>query len=135
MQKAKAFFFVSAGVFLLVLAYHFGANNAQGQAVTISAAGADAYRGWCTMASGRTVNAILIVDPSHRASMAGVPGTDPIVCCSYDYGTFIVGLANGDVYSAGTSTNIPGWQYVGNNFGATPAAQRTWGQLKATYRK
>jgi hypothetical protein len=32
MQRAKAFFFVSAGVCLLALAYHFGATSARAQA-------------------------------------------------------------------------------------------------------
>lgn len=32
MQRAKAFFFVCAGVFLLALAYHFGATTATAQA-------------------------------------------------------------------------------------------------------
>lgn len=31
MQRAKAFFLVSAGLFLLALAYHFGAMSAQAQ--------------------------------------------------------------------------------------------------------
>jgi hypothetical protein len=32
MQKAKAFFLVCAGLFLLALSYHLGATNVQGQA-------------------------------------------------------------------------------------------------------
>jgi hypothetical protein len=31
MHKARSFFFVCAGIFLLALAYHFGARSAHGQ--------------------------------------------------------------------------------------------------------
>jgi hypothetical protein len=42
--------------------------------------------------------------------------------------------ANGDLYSSGDDIRV--WTRTANIFaGSTPAAQTTWGQLKATYRK
>jgi hypothetical protein len=43
MQRAKAFFFVCAGIFLLALAYHLGATNATAQAPSDPIVAADFY--------------------------------------------------------------------------------------------
>jgi len=97
MQRARAFFFVCAGVFLLAAAYHLGATSATAQ---------------------------------QGASVSGI-GWD-------NGGKFAIVTPNGDVFvrqSDGTNWT-GGAQYLGNFWGGNPvpAANSTWGQLKARYR-
>ena len=94
MQRARSFFYVSAGVFLLALAYHFGASTATAQA----------------------------------------PG-NPVVAMTSGYNAVLA--ANGDVYTTSSGTLSGPWVRVANVFtgGPTAAAQPTFGQLKAQYRK
>jgi hypothetical protein len=99
MQRARAFFYVCAGIFLLALSYYLGASNATAQA---------------------------------NSSVTGFTTTDGC--------TFYVLTPNGDIFKGGrvTDCNSPfGAATRVANFwnGATPAAQQTWGKLKASYRK
>jgi hypothetical protein len=91
MHKARAFFFVCAGLLCLALAYHLGATNVRAQA----------------------------------------PG-NPVVA-AFNAG---VVTANGDVYTIpGNAGAFSQWVLAGNVFSGnpTPAAQPTWGQVKAKY--
>ena len=136
MHKARAFFFVCAGIFLLALAYHLGARSAGAQSAG-TVEGADitpALQG----AYGETVtfcvNRVLYQSefasygwfPVPAAAVMSVPGTSPIVATSRN----VVFLANGDVY------RYP-FGYGGNLLGAnpTPAQSISIGQLKAKYAK
>jgi hypothetical protein len=101
MQRAKAFFFVCAGVFLLALAYHLGATTAKAQGPGNPIAGV-------------------------AALYTGGGYTTPVVV-----------MSNGDLYTTPAAYGAaPPFVLKGNIFtSATPAAQQTWGQLKAQYRK
>jgi hypothetical protein len=89
----KRFFYASASVLMLALAYHLGANSAAAQA----------------------------------------PG-NPVVAAFGQ--SLAVVTANGDVYASDSNTYPGPWHRVANVFGSpTPAAQATWGQVKAGYRK
>ena len=135
MHKARAFFFVCAGIFLLAFAYHLGARSAGAQSAG-TVEGADItpgiQGGW-----GETVtfcvNRVLYQSevnyagnwwPVPAAAVMSVPGTSPIVATSRN----VVFLANGDVYRYPVG-------YGGNLLGAnpTPAQSISIGQLKAKY--
>ena len=66
---------------------------------------------------------------------AQAPG-NPVVGVTYvAAGSAFAVTANGDIYISGYS-DLQHWTLSGNIFsGATPAAQPTFGQLKAQYRK
>ena len=67
----------------------------------------------------------------------GQGGGQPIALTGFN-GDAIAMLTNGDIYYSNSNlTNGNGqWSYRGNLFTyPTPAAQPTWGQLKAQYRK
>ena len=93
---AKRFFYVSAGILCLALAYHFGAKSAVAQ-------------------SG-----------SSLAGFAVAPTSPP---------SLMVMTSTGDVYAGPWGLTSP--PILMGNFwsGApTPAAQQSWGQVKARYR-
>src|SRR5262245_15731882 len=102
MHKARAFFYVCAGVFLLALSYHLGARSAAAQApsfmecVTVDAP----YGAWAVI--GRqlynvTGGPLFVSGP--------IPGTRPIVAC----GTSNVVLDNGEVWEwSGGVWNLKG---------------------------
>lgn len=129
-MRAKAFFYVSAGLFLLALSYHLGARSAGAQSPTIEASTADA--GGYTVASGRTL--YRIGGNGATEVVGNIPGTAPIVAVGWQGqtpgGGAIVGLSNGEYHVKGTS----GWQYIGNVFGPTPAQRESFGSVKARYR-
>ena len=136
MRKAKAFFVVCAGIFLLALSYHVGARSARAQATTLRVVGEN------YLVSGNTLYAV----DGYSIHTLPIPGAPPLpvapdnilvyaeggVPGGYDVpGSAIVTL-DGTVWGRyGTS----GWTILGAiSGGATPAQQRTLGQLKARYR-
>ena len=135
MHKARAFFFVCAGIFLLALTYHLGAKNAGAQGGMFE--GARCGGGTWTAA----VNRVLWVLDSEGLHQAGppIPGTSSVVATDGGwYGGTTGGsavLASGDCYylSPGGSD----WQLCGNLLGGnpTPAQSISIGQLKAKYAK
>jgi hypothetical protein len=68
-----------------------------------------------------------------NTAAAQAPG-NPLVGITYGSSAVFAAAANGDVYVF--SGPGPGWIRYPNVFsGSTPAAQPSWGQLKAQYRK
>ena len=132
MHKARAFFFVCAGLFLLALAYHLGAVNARAQVPGNPIVDGDAYgvltaNGDVYKNSGGGNPADWISEGNVFAS-AGRAGT--VVAGDIDF----CYTADGDFYrymGAGE------WVYCGNLFTThpTPAQQQTLGQVKARYLK
>ncbi len=134
MQRARAFFFVCAGLLCLAIAYNLGATRsaASPQSVIVDA-GHPYYCGngnCCTLAVlGRT----LYIDG--QPSSSPIPGTARVAWVGTGtYNNPSVMLENGDTYWEAT----PGgpWGFVRNAVGGvTPVAQSTWGQVKAKYAK
>jgi hypothetical protein len=137
MYKARAFFFVCAGLLCLALSYHFGARSAGAQS-----AGSMEGANFAPPVQGVTpywivsfvVNRVLYTSylnpltnqwqiPALPAFT--VPGTAPVAATNGEAGYVL--LANGDVYM--------GTQYGGNLLGGapTPAQSISIGQLKAKY--
>jgi hypothetical protein len=136
MQRARAFFYVCAGISLLALSYHLGASSVHAQTGTTIDGGAIAYvqglpAGY--RASGVVGRTFYSMDGSGNGIVqpSPIPGTSRVIATDPAY--FSVMLENGDMFvSAGSA----GWTRLGNLFGLpTPAAQQTWGQVKASYRK
>jgi len=128
---AKRFFLVCAGIFLLALSFHCWFSLATAQVGSLVQVGdiETQYADGIAAVSGRTVYTANWNGFRRSTVSPPVPGTAPIV--AVDGADGIVMLANGDVYASnGTS-----WLLQGSMIGPTPAAQKTWGQLKATYRK
>ena len=68
-----------------------------------------------------------------RSAVAQGGGNPPVAMASWGTGNLYVVTFNGDVYNRGGDAI---WHHEGNVFsgGPTPAANSTWGQLKARYR-
>jgi len=134
MHRAKVFFFVSAGLLCLALAYHLGAQSAVAQSGVASVGEINWNSGAMFSAvQGRTIYAVGVPNPPDNGFpvqvFPPVPGTSPIIAVdAFSNGAL---LENGDVYIKGSG----GWTLKGNLFGApTPALQQTWGATKARYR-
>jgi hypothetical protein len=130
MHKARAFFFVSAGLLCLASAYHLGARSAHGQAGTtvdgahIFAPGGPNGSVYVSGAAGRTLYV------NGQSTAPAVPGTARIVATHADGGFCMAALENGDVYRRTGSQ----WTYDGNLVGsATASVTPSWGQVKAKY--
>ena len=128
MHKAKAFFFICAGIFLLALSYHLGAQSAAAQA-------GGQYRvvGWgdkMFVVSGGTLYALW--GGGGRAGWVvwstNAPVSDSEIAY-YDGGRIVTTSGDGWAY-AGTA----GWVNCGAVPGSpTPAQRISIGQLKAKY--
>lgn len=132
MQRAKAFCFVCAGVFLLALSFHLGATSARGQA-----------GGAGLMIGGEMGQVPVVGTPSgdlwiHNGVQwyvianifGGVPDGRTIVSLA----PHMAMASNGEVfYGAGSPGNA--WVSIGAPpVGPTPATTQTMGQLKVRYR-
>jgi len=140
----KRFFFVSAGLLCIVLAYHLGATGVTAAGLPVEGAqfefdsGSNAYLSFST---NRAVYGFTrAVGGSAYAPLPApsqpVPGTDDIVATHIrpagDGGDYLVVLANGDAYYAPYGSNT--WTYDGNLVGGVPTHADTWGGLKTHYR-
>lgn len=124
----RRLFYASASILMLALAYHLGVQSARAQGSSVAAAEIDFDKSY-SLVIGRTLYGFR-TDTGKESFV--VPGTSPVVACSYfGQGSSEVLLENGDAWA----TVGGAWQYVGNVFATTPAAQPTWGQIKVTYRK
>lgn len=127
MYRARAFFYVAAGVFLLALSYHIGARNAGAQSgVLIEAPSVQNSSQDNSCVVGRTFYwrfGLSIPDP--------VPGSLRIIASASGPPNLM--LENGDVYEyAGPP---PSWLLRGNVLGAaTPATRESFGAPKSRYR-
>jgi hypothetical protein len=133
MQQARAFLLVCAGLLCLALAYHLGARSAGAHSGTFTAADCDAYSWEFSAVMGRTV-CILYEGGGRKTTVAGIPGTAPVVACSYQGGRACVVLDNGDCYDCAIGGAVYPWTFRGNLLGGAVSAQgTTWGQVKARY--
>jgi len=129
MQKAKAFFYVCAGLFLLALGYHLGANNVLAQSPEQSLVGhvdskASKFEIVVDRVAYRAVDGLPV---QLTGSLPPIPGSSPVLAFGNDNAL----LASGDVYDWTGSA----WRYKGNLIGGpTPAAQKSWGQVKVEHR-
>lgn len=140
MHRARAFFYVCAGLFLLALSYHLGARSATAQGGMLVEA-AD-VNGPITAVSGR----MLYYHGGVQTTVApsAIPGSSPVVAAgsvSYNSPQQAVAavLENGDVYEAPDGPvegfgDVGSWSYAGSLFGATPAQRETFGAMKSRYR-
>lgn len=131
-MRARAFFYVCAGILCLALAYHLGAKSAKAQSgITIEGPGLIQHGG-AIEATG-CVGRILYISGT-PAMAPPVPGSAPIVAtatlANSPYGVM---LANGDIY---VFQSPGGWTLFGNLLGAAPtsATPETMSQLKTRYR-
>lgn len=134
---AKTFFFVCAGLSLLVMAIS-GAMQARASGGSVEVGGIDGEYYFITGVSGRSVT-VGRIDPipgplRNLWVLPPVPGTSRIVAVNYchNYYSYVVLLENGDCYgSAGGE-----WTLTGNLLkgGPTPAKESSWGSIKARYR-
>ena len=119
MPKARTFFFVCAGIFLLALSYHLGAKSAGAQAGG-SIEGASFTTSYDGLHVSFVVNHVLYASqlttagywwpvPAKPVTGVPIPGTVAIVATSPD----AVLLANGDVYH-------DAYGYGGNLLGGSP---------------
>jgi hypothetical protein len=130
MHKAKAFFYVCAGLFLLALSYHLGARSARAQ-VGGSVEAAGVANGFNAVV-GRTLYTMSF--SGSPLARPPVPGSDPIVAADGNESGNQVLLASGDAYFFKPTGTPGGWVFQGNLFGApTPAERTTFGNLKARY--
>jgi hypothetical protein len=138
MHRARAFFYVCAGLFLLALTYHLGARSAGAQAPAIEGANYDGTN--ATGVVGRTFHwgngGGPGCGPFQQFQIATpIPGTSPVVATVAQIGCLgtsnRVLLENGDCYGSDGGA----WLYLGNMLGAaTPAARESFGALKSRYR-
>ena len=131
---AKRFFYVSAGLLSLALAYHVGARSATAQLGLVEAGKIDVSisgTGIYTCAVGRT----FYTDYAGTAISVPVPGSARIVATGLGSRGYTAMLENGDLYWFNQEPSVVAWQYLGNMLGsATPVTRETWGGVKARYR-
>jgi hypothetical protein len=140
MHKARAFFFVCAGLFLLALAYHLGATSAKAQVGT-RMVGIDIMGSWpgriAIDESGQLYEEHNIGSGRWTATFQ-LAGRPVALTTRNDDGNLVwVLMDNGDLYEANGSVT-GGWppQFVYNICNIsdpTPAQSISIGQLKAKY--
>jgi hypothetical protein len=132
-MRAKSFFYVCAGLFLLALGYHLGATNATAQ----SPGGIEA----AAIHENENTSAVIgrqlwywhgVAAPPALMTSAVIPGSAAVIACGGDSGAGYVLLENGEEWkcsSGGSWTLVANWPV-----GSTPARQESWGGVKARYR-
>lgn len=141
---ARKFFYVSAGIFLLALAYHLGARSAgaQGGAIDVAWVGQAGASGpyYAVAVQGRTPHVadqgVVPGTMGNDRLLPPIPGADAVVAFGVTARgdvPFIAMLANGDVYEFNASQES--WTPAGNVFAGAPtnAKPETWGSVKARY--
>ena len=139
----KRFFYVCAGVFLLAASFQLGVKSASGQSGHRAAVGElhfDVYQGlvahvvdesgsiwgWSSIASA--YGPLPAPKGGTPIALGGAAGCQDVFVL-YD---------DGDIWSTSSCSPEPGtWSLVRNIFGegATRALPRSWGKVKADYRK
>ncbi|HKQ59068.1 MAG TPA: hypothetical protein VJY35_14490 [Candidatus Eisenbacteria bacterium] len=132
-MRARAFFYVCAGVFLLACSYHLGARNvraAGGHTVTLGAYDWDANP--IAVDEG---GSLWVLDSGTAHGPFQLPGTGtPVAVNGYWSNGHLFGSV---LYADGSAFYRDGdnWYPRGNVFGGpTPAMRQTWGATKARYR-
>ena len=129
---ARKFFYICAGLFLLALSYHLGAQAAQAQVGSDVQGAALAFvpAGFGVRASGVVGRVFysMLDNGAIQALSPAIPGTQPILAT--DPAGRNVLLADGEVLQY----NGAGWNLLGNLFpGPVPALHESWGALKSRY--
>jgi hypothetical protein len=137
MNKAKAFLFICAGIFLLALAYHLGARSAGAQAPGGVECATVSWEG--SSMQYAVINRYLYRRDSNGVALCAtdpIPGGSRAVGCGGN-GNPVVILEDGSVYWWANQCGLPGVWLLGGQFptGATPAQSISIGQLKAKYAK
>jgi hypothetical protein len=130
---AKKFFYVCAGLFLLMAAYAVGARSAVAQSGSIQGAsleftgnGPGHYRA----SAVRNGQFYWLTEGTTVGRPVGSSFAEPVIAT--DPKALGVLLENGDVLQI--SGEAGDWTFRGNLFGgATPAQRSTWGQVKSRY--
>ena len=125
MQRARAFFYVCAGLFLLAVSYHLGAKTATAQATTFKAVG------WgSVVVVGSDAWELVSSIGWRRLDPADMPPVQPSSLARLIPGTIALTESGEGWYrpsaawvSAGV---VPG--------GPTPSQVQTWGAVKSRYR-
>jgi len=133
---AKRFFYVSAAMLCLALAYHLGAHNAVAQSGMVIVGSFDQDSDPCAAESGQ----LWILDKMTRQNKGPfpLPSSAPITSITADFVgddfNASVLFENGDAYFHDLS--IHSWYYIGNvlNLYPTGSARSSWGLVKARYR-
>jgi hypothetical protein len=141
---AKRFFYVCVGALALVLAYHLGANRAEGQSAMIEGANISDDYGDATAVVGgtlRVVHGLYGGNSLPAGPIPPVPAVGRVIATSAPHGApFSIILDNGDVYDYITYDpnlgDISVWRLRGNlAAGPTPVQPTTFGAIKAKYRR
>jgi hypothetical protein len=134
---ARKFFYVCAGVLMLVVAYQFGVTAAHGQAGgTVTDAEDPGLGSYVVTSSGAVYlsgyTSYLAVAP-HWSLVGTIPESSPIVrITSAGDGIAHAFAENGNFYVSPDGGKT--WSLHGNVFGgATPALHESWGSLKSRY--
>jgi hypothetical protein len=128
----KKLFYVSASILMLAASYYLGARNAGAQSP-----GSVQVIGPGMVISGGAV--YYAQSPGLTPAWQAVTELPPVPVASIVYDDCAGNGASGRVITAsGEGWVNPGanrWTSIGIIPGATPAAQPSWGKLKASYRK
>ena len=119
MQRGRAFFYVCAGIFLLALAYHFGAATATAAKPGPAIIAAECDYPITVACIDRTVYMRDITNPQGLRTYPSVPGTDLIIAVGYNttYYHITATLSTGNTYE--TTLNGDGtWTFIGNAVGS-----------------
>ena len=109
----KRFFYVSAGILLLVIAYSIGASR-------LSAQSGGQFAGITHTTDGL----VAITSTGDIFAHVGAPAMQNYVTCEITW--------PGSCFGGGD----PGWVYMGNVLGGTvPASGTSWSKVKDSYRK
>ena len=138
MRKARAFFFVCAGLLCLALAYHLGARSAGAQAgggiecATVESVANGGNAAFAVI--NRYVYAKGFGGEPWRVGLYAsepIPGASRVMACGVRY----VILEDGSLYAwDGVEGGSGSWRLEQQFLtGATPAIQQSFGQLKAKY--
>ncbi|HKQ57271.1 MAG TPA: hypothetical protein VJY35_05345 [Candidatus Eisenbacteria bacterium] len=132
MHRARAFFYVSVGVFLLALSYHLGARSAGAQGPLALLAMTDYPQlPWAAVALDKA-GGIYFGQNRQWSRIGTTPSVPTTVWTRNSSGEVFVTLENGDLYRLASDWSLI---YDSNVFGGpTPADVQTWGAMKSRYR-
>ena len=122
---ARRFFYVCAGMLLLVASFQFGASSALGQSNVVEAAEASPAP---TVVMNRQVFWMVNgLGSPQLATPDPIPGSSSVLACSASGPTVI--LANGECWQVRQGH----WQLFGSFGGATSGIKSSWSSVKARY--
>jgi hypothetical protein len=120
MHKARAFFYVASGVFLLALVWHLGATSASGQGSNALVSMADYPRLQNSAVAVDQTGEIYFGHLQQWSRVGTTPDTPVAIWSRVSDGGVFVALANGDLYQVGSpALPVGDWTltYDSNVFG------------------